>query len=467
MANRPRIVTVSSQKGGVGKTTTAVNVATALAAAGRPVLLIDCDPQGTASAALGVGGMNADKSGTYHLLLDGTEGMNSGDRDEDGDHSNKAWRPSLIPNLMVAPASLSLAGLENELAAQPHSDLLLFKRLWTLPIPADYVIIDCPSSLNLLTINALMAADRVLVPLPYDLHAVQSLHQLDHSLTTLAVNARRTKPPLDILLTRRRSEGDTHGSRTLAATVRRDFGERVFTTEIPLCHDVAAAAALGKPVLLHRPRSEAASAIIALAVELVQRFQDQDARAAGRSKNRPPDTTGPEAGTAVWDPVASQMAIAARLLGWVTDPASPFYDAEATAEHQAALRASTLAVTAERSFGLRRPVWIATALVLAALMLGPILFFTLARMAPMDWRLKAITRIIGAHSPWDAGTIILGQADPRAQKLLLLAATLVANPSPELADCLDHTDFTHGPVLPERMPCLVGLTVTPGLSPGK
>ncbi len=450
MAHRPRIITVASQKGGVGKTTTAVNLATALAAAGRAVLLIDCDPLGTASATVGFGTADFSERGAYQLLLNGAV-------------SEGALWQTRIPDLVLAPASMSLIRLEAELATHPSSHTLLSDALQTLPAPVDYVVVDCPSSLNLLTINALMAADRVLVPLPYDLHAVQSLHQLDHSLTTLAAGARRTKPPIDILLTRQRREGDTHGSQTLAATVRRSFGDQVFTTEIPLSHDLAAAAALGKPVLLHRPRSEAASGLIALTVELVQRFQDQESRAAGRVKGR---SLGAAIGDG-WDPVASQAAIAARLLGWVTDPTSPFYDAEATTEHQAALRASTLAEAAERSFGLRRPVWIGIALVLASLMLGPILFFTLARLAPMDWRLKAVTSIIGTRSPWDAGTIILGQADPRAQKLLLLAATLLANPSPELTDCLDHTDFTHGPVLPRQMPCLIGLTVTPGLSPGK
>jgi chromosome partitioning protein len=450
MAHRPHIIAVASQKGGVGKSTTAVNLATALAAAGRPVLLVDCDPQGNASATVGFGLIEHGDGGTHQLLLHGAA------------REGALWQ-TRIPNLAVAPAGLSLAGIEADLAARSDSHTLLSDALRTLPGAVDYVVIDCPPSLGLLTINALMAAERVLVPLPCDLHALQSLHQLDHNLTCLAAAAGQTKPLIDILLTRQRREGDTHGSQTLAATVRRTFGDQVLTTEIPMSHELAAAAALGKPVLLHRPRAEAAGAYIALAVEMVQRLQDHEARAAGRTRGR----FGGAATIGRWDPVASQMAIATRLIGWVTNPASPFYDAEVATEHQAALRASTLAEAAERSFGLRRPIWIALALVLASLMLGPILFFTLARMAPMDWRLKAVASIVGARSPWDAGTVILAQADPRAQKLLLLAATLAANPSPELADCLDHTDFTHGPVLPRQMPCLIALTVTAGLSPQK
>jgi len=445
MAQRPHVIAVASQKGGVGKTTTAVNLATALAAAGRPVLLIDCDPQGNASTSVGFALIGSGEGGTHQMLVDGavTDGA--------------VWR-TRIPELSVSPASLTLAGLEGDLANRIDSHNRLATAIDSLPGTFDYVVIDCPPSLGSLTINAVMAADRVVAPLPHDVYAVQGLHHLDQILGNLAAAARKPKPALDVLLVLHRSEGDTQGSQTLASSVRRSFGEQVLTTEIPYSHEVAAAAALGKPVLLHRPRAPASSAYVALAVELVQRLEDNAARAAGRYRGRV---------SADWDPVASQMAIAGRLVSWVTSAGSPLYDAEAATEHQAALRAGTLAAAADRSFGLRRQSWISVGLVLASLMLGPILFFTLARLAPPDWRLKAVTSIMGARTPWDAGTVILARADPRAQKLLLLAATLVGNPSPALADCLDHTDFEHGPVLPESMPCLIALTVTPGMAPGK
>jgi len=445
MAQRPHVIAVASQKGGVGKTTTAVNLATALAAAGRPVLLIDCDPQGNASANVGFALIESGEGGAHQLLVEGAA------------HQGAIWQ-TRIPELSVAPASTKLAGLEGELAGKIDSHNRLAEAIRALTAPCDYVVIDCPPSLGTLTINAMMAADRVVVPLPHDVYAVQGLHLLDQTLANLADAAHKPKPVLDVLLTMQRHEGDIHGTQTLAATVRRSFGEQVLTTEIPYSNETAAAAALGKPLLLHRPRSAAASAYVALAVELVQRLEDQSARAAGRMRAR---------GAGGWDPVAAQMAIATRLVAWVTNPGSPLYDVEAATEHQAALRASSLAHVADRSFGLRRQSWIGVGLVMAALMLGPILFFTLARLAPPDWRLKAVTSIIGARTPWEAGTMILARSDPRAQKLLLLAATLAASPSPALAECLDHTDFEHGPVLPEHMPCLIALTVTPGYAPGR
>ncbi|MEI6986483.1 MAG: ParA family protein [Rhodospirillaceae bacterium] len=444
MAERPLVIAIASQKGGVGKTATAVNLATALAAAGRPVLLVDCDPQGNASATLGYHDHENGDGGTRQLLVAGGAGQGG------------VWQTS-IPELSVAPAGPKLAAFEAELVGMTDSQNRLVRAIGDLPVPFDFVVIDCPPSLGLLTINALMAADRVVVPLPYDVHAVQALHHLDHFMTDLAAAARRPKAVLDVLMTMHRHESGNRSSQTLASIVRRSFGEQVLTSEIPFSHELAAASALGKPVLLHRPRSPVAGAYVALAVELVQRLEDRASWAAGRSSSRDSAIS--------WDPVAAQMGITSRLVSLVTNPASPLYDVEAATEHQTAMRASSLADAAERSFGLRRHVWIGIGLVLASLMIGPILFFTLAHMAPAEWRLKAVTSIIGARTPWEAGTVILARADPRAQKLLLLAAMLAGSPSPALAECLDQTDFEHGPVLPVQMPCLIALTVTPGLSP--
>ena len=444
MAQHSQVIAVASQKGGVGKTATAVNLATALAAAGRPVLLIDCDPQGNASANVGFALIASGEGGAHQLLTEG------------GNHQGVVWQ-TRIPELWVAPASLNLTQLESDLAATHEGQNRLTEALQALSQPFDYVVIDCPPSLGSLTINALLAADRVLAPLPYDAYALQGLRHLDQFLANLAAAAQKPRPLLDILLTMQRQDGDTHGAKTLAATVRRSFADQVLTTEIPYSQELAAASVLGKPLLLHRPRSAAAGAYVGLAVELVQRLEDSSARASGRVRRSGDD----------WNPVAAQMAIASRLIGWVTNPTSPLYDLEAATEHQESLRAGALAHAAERTFGLRRQVWMTAGLVAAALMLGPLLFFATARLAPMEWRVKAVTAITGARTPWEAGTLILARADPRAQKLLLLAATLAGNMSPALAECLDHTDFEHGPVLPNQMPCLLSLNVTQGLTPGK
>ena len=444
MAQRSHVIAVASQKGGVGKTATAVNLAAALAAAGRPVLLIDCDPQGNASANVGFALIASGEGGAHQLLTEG------------GNAQGAIWQ-TRIPELWVAPASLSLTQLESDLAAAHEGQNRLATAIQALEQPFDYVVIDCPPSLGSLTINALIAADRVLAPLPYDAYALQGLRHLDQFMANLATAAERPRPSLDILLSMQRLQGDTGGAKSLGASIRRSFAEQVLTTEIPYSPELAEAAVMGKPLLLHRPRSAAAGAYVSLAVELVQRLEDSAARTAGRVRR----------GSDGWDPVAAQMAIASRLIGWVTNPTSPLYDAEAAAEHQAALRAGSLAHAAERTFGLRRQVWVTVGLVVAALMLGPLLFFATARLMPMEWRVKAVTVLTGSRTSWEAGTVILARADPRAQKLLLLAATLAGNMSPALTECLDHTDFDHGPVLPSQLPCLISLNVTQGMTPGK
>ena len=261
-----QIIAVSNQKGGVGKTTTAVNLATALAASGRTVLLIDLDPQGNASTGLGIA--PEDRTiGTYCVLILHTP-------------PEDAARPTAIPNLAIIPAEPDLAGAEIELVELDRRQTRLRDALASLrasPPLYDYVIIDCPPSLGLLTVNALVAANTVLVPLQCEFYALEGISGL---MRTIDAVRRGYNPALrlsGILLTmydKRNNLADQ-----VAADARGFFGTSVFTTVIPRNIRVTEAPSYGKPVLLYDIRSPGAQAYIQLAAELLRR--DRAAAGAG------------------------------------------------------------------------------------------------------------------------------------------------------------------------------------------
>ena len=259
--SRTRVLAIANQKGGVGKTTTAINLATALAAAGVPVLLIDLDPQGNASTGLGI--ERARRSpGTYAVL--------SGDA---------ALTPigTGIPGLTLLPAGSDLAGMEIELASAPRREFRLKDALAAAP-PGTTVLIDCPPSLGLLTLNGLVAADAVLVPLQCEFFALEGISQLVQTIERVRRNLNPALELQGIVLTmfdRRNNLSDL-----VAADVRSVFGNTVYETAIPRNVRVSEAPSHGKPVMLYDVRSPGAQAYIRLAAEVIRRERDRPARAA-------------------------------------------------------------------------------------------------------------------------------------------------------------------------------------------
>ncbi|MDE2582801.1 MAG: ParA family protein [Rhodospirillales bacterium] len=253
-----QILAISNQKGGVGKTTTAVNLATALAASNRSVLLIDLDPQGNASTGLGVA--PEDRTlGSYCVLILHTP-------------PEEAAQATGIPNLAIIPAEPDLAGAEIELVELDRRQNRLRDALAPLRTGAqryDYVIIDCPPSLGLLTINALVAANAVLVPLQCEFYALEGISGLMRTIEAVRRGYNPTLRLSGIVLTmydKRNNLADQ-----VAADARGYFGPAVFNTVIPRNIRVTEAPSHGKPVLLYDIRSPGAQAYVQLAAELLRR----------------------------------------------------------------------------------------------------------------------------------------------------------------------------------------------------
>ena len=257
MSQAPRIIALANQKGGVGKTTTAINLATALAASGERVILVDLDPQGNASTGLGLA--RSDRSaGTYGLLTEAAP-------------TAALLQDTLVPGLRILPATTHLAGAEIELVGMAQREFRLRSALHTLlaPLDATYVLIDCPPSLGLLTLNGLIAAQAVLVPLQCEFFALEGISQLVQTIEQLrrGLNPALTLQGIVLTMFDRRN----NLSELVARDARRHFGDRVYATVIPRNVRISEAPSHGKPILLYDFRSVGAQAYVQLASEVLRR----------------------------------------------------------------------------------------------------------------------------------------------------------------------------------------------------
>ncbi len=270
-ARPPRVLAIANQKGGVGKTTTAINLGTGLAAVGERVLLIDIDPQGNASTGLGLP-RSARSSSIYDVLISEAP-------------LSAVTVPSSVPGLDLVPADADLSGVEIELGSQPRRSFRLRNAIAGLntisgapQTPYTYILIDCPPSLNLLTVNAMTASDAVLVPLQCEFFALEGLTQL---LRTVELVRGSLNPKLEIqglvltMYDRRNSL-----SSQVEQDVRAHFGEKVYKTVIPRNVRVSEAPSFGKPALVYDINCTGSQAYMRLAGELISRERDRVAAAS-------------------------------------------------------------------------------------------------------------------------------------------------------------------------------------------
>ena len=265
---KPRVLVVANQKGGVGKTTTAINLGTALAAVGEPTLVIDLDPQGNASTGLGIA-RSERRLTTYDVLMGEAK-------------ISEAVMATRIPGLSIVPSTVDLSGAELELVDQQRRNHILKDALAEYSVygssPFSYVLIDCPPSLTLLTVNAMVAADAVIVPLQCEFFALEGLSQLMKTIDLVKVNLNPTLEIQGIVLTmfdRRNKLSDQ-----VAADVRANMGEKVYRTMIPRNVRISEAPSHGLPALVYDLRCPGSQAYIKLAGELIARERDRPQQAA-------------------------------------------------------------------------------------------------------------------------------------------------------------------------------------------
>ncbi|MBZ5585110.1 MAG: AAA family ATPase [Acidobacteriia bacterium] len=252
-----RVFAIANQKGGVGKTTTAINLAASLAANDYRILVIDSDPQGNATTGLGVA-KSPDRPSLYHVLLaDATPQTAIVQTDFEG--------------LYVIPADKNLVGANLELVDLPRREYRLRERIEDIREEYRFIIIDCPPALDLLTLNALIAADSVLVPIQCEFFALEGISELMDTIDRIRDSFRHPLKVEGILLTM--FDDRTNLTRQVAADLKEFFGDEIFRTVIPRSIRLAEAPSFGKPILSYDPRSRGAESYIRLAKEILDHEQ--------------------------------------------------------------------------------------------------------------------------------------------------------------------------------------------------